>query len=232
MLAELDDSLKPEATYLHGPLVDQPLRMLREGTEYFYHADTIGSVAALTSSSGEVAASYDYDAFGNPASLATEAANPFLFAGRPYQRELKLYDNRMRFYDPSLGRFTSKDIVNEDVFNALSINRYAYVQNAPTRYVDPLGLDPIDPNDPVTKKLIEVLKEKSKEQLSKIEVRDGGLTEFQHEARARARAQEMVNQGKDLSEELKKQEGLLADMRKQRAPASKTRDQTYDAWSS
>jgi hypothetical protein len=44
-----------------------------------------------------------------------------------------LYFLRARYYDPATGRFIAKDFVEFD-------QRYAYVDNNPANYVDPLGL--------------------------------------------------------------------------------------------
>jgi len=58
-------STTPAATYLHGPGIDEPIYMSRGGQIYYYHADGLGSITELTGSTGAVAQSYKYDAFGN-----------------------------------------------------------------------------------------------------------------------------------------------------------------------
>jgi RHS repeat-associated protein len=45
---------------------------------------------------------------------------------------------RARYYHPGRQRFISEDPIE---FDAGDINLYAYVSNAPTRFVDPLGLE-------------------------------------------------------------------------------------------
>jgi RHS repeat-associated protein len=110
ILMEMDGAGQVTARYTHGPVVDWPLMMEREGQTFFYHADALRSVAALTDSSGNVVRSYAYDSWGRP--QATEAAgpaNPFLFAGREYDVETGLYYMRARYYDPAVGRFISSD---------------------------------------------------------------------------------------------------------------------------
>jgi RHS repeat-associated protein len=48
------------------------------------------------------------------------------------------YHYNARFYSTMLGRFMSADTVTQDLSSS-SLNRYAYVRNAPTRFTDPTG---------------------------------------------------------------------------------------------
>ena len=83
------------------------------------------------------------DAFGNPFLTsdfggATTTARPFGFVGAEgYHQDaesgLMLLGNR--FYDPSIGRFLSSDPAED------GSNWYAYVENSPTGFTDPEGLD-------------------------------------------------------------------------------------------
>jgi RHS repeat-associated protein len=143
LFAELDENLNSKATYLHSSEIDYPLTMSRDGQNYFYHQRALGSVAALTDSNGNISASYETDAFGNLTSTDGTLLNPFIFTGREFDRDLNLYYYRARYYDPALGRFLSKDPDWGSTRDPISLNRYAYVQNAPTRYRDPLGKEAI-----------------------------------------------------------------------------------------
>jgi RHS repeat-associated protein len=106
----MDGAGQAMARYTHGPAIDWPLLMEREGQTFFYHADALGSVAALADSSGNVVRSYAYDSWGRPQGTeASGPANPFLFAGREYDVETGLYYLRARYYDPVVGRFISSD---------------------------------------------------------------------------------------------------------------------------
>jgi YD repeat-containing protein len=51
IIAEYDGSNTLQAKYLHGPGIDEPLRMERGGQKYWYHADGLGSITAITNSS-------------------------------------------------------------------------------------------------------------------------------------------------------------------------------------
>ena len=60
-------------------------------------------------------------------------------AGEMYDDETGLYYLRARYYDPSVGRFISKDSVEGSITNPLSLNLYTYCVNNPIIYTDPSG---------------------------------------------------------------------------------------------
>jgi len=139
LVAELDENLAPQATYLHGLDVDRPLAMSQADEDYFLHADSLGSIRTLTDESGSPAASYAYDAFGRIEKCHGSVECPLAFTGREFDRSAGLYYYRSRYYDPDLGRFLTADTLRGTQADPLSLNRYAYVNNAPTRLVDPMG---------------------------------------------------------------------------------------------
>ena len=51
----------------------------------------------------------------------------------------ELYNLRARQYDPSNGRFTSRDKWAYDYQNPYELNRYVYTANNPATYTDPSG---------------------------------------------------------------------------------------------
>lgn len=52
------------ARYTHGPGIDEPLAVQQGTAIYYYHADGLGSIAALSDTAGTAAQLYRYDAFG------------------------------------------------------------------------------------------------------------------------------------------------------------------------
>jgi RHS repeat-associated protein len=83
---------------------------------YIYLHDRLGSVRLLIDESGDVANCYTYEPFGEL--LATESAetteNPFRFTGQWYDSEIDQYYLRARYYDPYIGRFSTRNpIVGE-----------------------------------------------------------------------------------------------------------------------
>ena len=65
ILLEYDQAGTVIARYIHGPGIDEPLAMEKNSPMYYYHADGLGSIIALTNSTGGVVQAYQYDAFGN-----------------------------------------------------------------------------------------------------------------------------------------------------------------------
>ncbi|WP_420795533.1 RHS repeat-associated core domain-containing protein [Desulforamulus aeronauticus] len=82
---------------------------------------------------------YAYDEWGNILSKQEQVTNPLRYAGEYYDDESGLYHLRSRYYDPTIGRFISRDSYEGDINNPLSLNLYTYVENDPLSYVDPSG---------------------------------------------------------------------------------------------
>ena len=143
LLQELGPDGRTLATYINAPGIDRPLAMVRGGKIYYFHADGIGNIIALTDGSGNLIANYSYDAFGATLSGGAAAKNPFAFTAREWEPALGLYYFRARYYDPQTGRFLSRDPLVGDVINPIEFNRYLYVNNNPTRFWDPMGLVPV-----------------------------------------------------------------------------------------
>lgn len=87
-------------------------------------------------SSGTLAQTYTYDAFGNTTNSSGSVTNFFRYAGREFDTETGLYFNRARYYDSTVGRFVSEDPMRF----AASVNFYAYVGNSTLNATDPTGL--------------------------------------------------------------------------------------------
>lgn len=133
------------ATYVHGLYVDEVLNMRRFGQDYFFHADDMHNVMAVTDAGGQVVERYEYGDFGLPsyftaggAPLASSLiANSRLFHGREYDRETGWYHFRTRYLDPRAGRFTTRDGIG--AFGDEFGNSYTFVGNNPWSRLDPTG---------------------------------------------------------------------------------------------
>ncbi len=147
LLAELDKDLKPQASYLHGAGIDRPLMMDRDGGSYYFHSDWVGTIRRLTDASGALAASYEYDSFGQMVAQQGTQRSPFQFTARELDQATGLYYYRARYYDPALGRFLTKDPAPARGADALALNAYAYARNNPIRYVDGMGLESVEPSN-------------------------------------------------------------------------------------
>jgi RHS repeat-associated protein len=136
LLEELDASGSVLARYNQGPGLDHPLVEIRSGTTSYYEADALGSVTSLTNSLGTIANTYNYDSFGKLLGSTGGLINPFQYTGRESDTETGLYFYRARYYDSLVGRFVSEDPIGFNGGNDF----YAYVENNPLIWTDPLGL--------------------------------------------------------------------------------------------
>jgi RHS repeat-associated protein len=113
------------------------------GTVTYFHNDLAGSPVAASNSSGQVIWQEKYRPYGerivnSPAS----GDNEIWFTSRRQDADTGLVYMGARYYDPVVGRFISKDPAGYDEGNAHSLNRYAYANNNPYRFVDPDGRAP------------------------------------------------------------------------------------------
>jgi RHS repeat-associated protein len=143
-IEEVDASGNELARYAQGDGIDLPLAQVRAGTASFYQQDVLGSVTSLSSTTGTLANTYTFDAFGNLNTSSGSLANPFQYIGRDFDPETSLRYNRARYYDSTIGRFMSEDPIGF----AGSFDFYAYAQNDPLNLTDPTGLAPCGCPDP------------------------------------------------------------------------------------
>jgi RHS repeat-associated protein len=66
-------------------------------------------------------------------------ANNYNHAGQQFDTTSGLYSLRARYYNPSEGRFLSRDTWQIDINNPIELNRYGYAQTNPINYTDPTG---------------------------------------------------------------------------------------------
>jgi RHS repeat-associated protein len=139
--------------YVHGGCVDEIVKSINYGSgqSAFHHYDARGHCTLLTNTSGLILEQYDYDAFGWPYFYAAGGlpmtvngqpgsafGNRFLFTGREWIKDVRLYDYRNRMYQPELGRFLQPD---PKEFAAGDYNLYRYCHNDPINKNDPFGLE-------------------------------------------------------------------------------------------
>jgi RHS repeat-associated protein len=145
VIEERDENQALVATYIYGVGIDEVLTMRRGGVSYFYHANSIGSIAALTDEAGQVVERYTYDVYGQAGIrdsgggpiTTSGVGNPYTFTGRWLDDETGLLYYRQRYYNPALGRFMTRDPQGY----ADSLNLYEYVNSNPINRVDPFGLE-------------------------------------------------------------------------------------------
>jgi RHS repeat-associated protein len=110
------------------------------GTSFVY-SDWTGSTRVVTNSSGSVVANYSSMPFGMLTPLTTPSDQAQI-SGLDWDSESLTGHSWSRQYSPWSGSWFSPDQSNTsyDFTNPQSLNRYAYVQNDPMSYSDPLGL--------------------------------------------------------------------------------------------
>ena len=109
------------------------------GASYFYDYDGNGNVLGLINANdGTTAAQYDYDPFLGVirADGLMGKANPFLAATKCYDWDNGLYYYGYRYYDPSTGRWLSRDPMRE--YGGCNI--YSMLDNNAVNQNDILGL--------------------------------------------------------------------------------------------
>ena len=107
----------------------------------YYHNDHLGTPRVVTAEDGTQLWKGDYNPFGKVKETQNQDAyyeQNIRFPGQVLDSETGLYYNYFRFYDPSLGRYTTSDPIGL----AGGLNTYAYVGGNPVRFTDPLGLIP------------------------------------------------------------------------------------------
>jgi RHS repeat-associated protein len=118
----------------HGPTKwDDPLIRASGSTAQYYHQDGLGSVVAVSNGTGGTDGTARYDAWGVRLS-GTGVIPQYGYTGREPDGTGLIY-YRGRYYDPSIGRFTQRDPIGL----AGGLNQYAYVNNNPTNFTDPMG---------------------------------------------------------------------------------------------
>lgn len=126
--------------------------------QQFFHPDGTGNIGEVTTWSWAEAVGvfaeantqisrYSYAPYGqsnrvDAGSLTDPELDRHTYSGAWGVRDSvdNLYDMRNRFYDPSLGRFISRDPLEH-----LTGQPYQYANNNPISYVDPLGLCSVGP---------------------------------------------------------------------------------------
>ncbi len=110
------------------------------GQIYAYTYDGNGNVSELLDPTG-VVAHYEYGPFGQPLSAGgtMAAQNPFRFSTKYTDDDTGLVYYGYRYYNPSAGRWISRDPITERG----GLNLYGFVRNRPLDWFDMLGLDPV-----------------------------------------------------------------------------------------
>ena len=140
VVEELNSAGTVERQYTYGlQRIDEDQIVNGSWTASYYGYDGGGSVRQLTNSAGSVTDTYEYDAFGNALQTSGSTPNNYLYRGEQYDSDLGLYYLRARYYNPSTGRFMSRDPEDHPLTDIRELHKYLYVGGDPVNWADPTG---------------------------------------------------------------------------------------------
>ena len=120
--------------------------MAETQTGYFL-PDALGSVRQVTDAYGDVSLTQSYTPYGEILYSEGTANTDYAFTGESFDPQTGLVYLRARYYNPSNGRFTSRDTWTGNANTPMSYNLWAYGYDNPVRYGDPSGFCPDDDGD-------------------------------------------------------------------------------------
>lgn len=115
-----------------------------EGSYRTYHFDLRGSTTDITDINGNITDRFHYAPYGELVSKTGTTNTPFLYNGMygVMTDDNGLYYMRARYYNPDIKRFINQDILQGNIWDGRSLNRYAYCTGNPISLTDPFGLSP------------------------------------------------------------------------------------------
>ena len=118
---------------------------LYNGDVCYYVFNLQGDITGIRKADGWDAASYSYDAWGNPTGIYDDyttlaTLNPFRYRGYFYDEETGFYYLQSRYYDPEVGRFINADGVMGVNSDMTTYNLFAYCGNNPVVRYDNTGM--------------------------------------------------------------------------------------------
>ncbi|RYF63590.1 MAG: hypothetical protein EOO39_28250, partial [Cytophagaceae bacterium] len=139
IVARVNDTGVLSEVYVHGPRQSVPEYMFKNGYRYRIIVDHLGSVRLVVRTlDGVIAQRIDYNDLGDIIADTSPGFQPYGFAGGIYLAYGRLIKFGARIYDPSTGRWLSKDPI---LFVGGDTNLYGYVANDTVNFIDPSGLE-------------------------------------------------------------------------------------------
>lgn len=91
ILFEYDQTGAVGNRYTDGPGIDEHLAVATDKGRFYYHADGLGFITALTDPTGRVVQTYQYDSFGNLKDQTNRVKQRYTYTGREWDKETGLY---------------------------------------------------------------------------------------------------------------------------------------------
>jgi RHS repeat-associated protein len=115
-------------------------RLDSAGNVDYYVADHLGTSRIVTGAAGNILDQSDFYPFGGERIITASSGNTYKFTGKERDGESGL-DNFVERYDSSnIARFMSPDPLGGKLIDPQTFNKYSYVRNNPTTFIDPTGL--------------------------------------------------------------------------------------------
>jgi RHS repeat-associated protein len=138
--------------WAHPTILNTIIARAIDGSKFkmeWYHKNYLDNVYAVSDDNGNIKEHYRYSAFGivefyNPAGTQianSQITNPVLWNSRRYDESTKLHYYKYRHYTSKLGRWLSRDPIEEDG----GINLYEFVRNNVLIIFDKYGLKAGEP---------------------------------------------------------------------------------------
>jgi RHS repeat-associated protein len=103
--------------------------------------DALGSVRQVVDGTGEVTLAKDYEPYGEVLSASGDGETSYAFTGE-MQDSSGLIHLRACYYQPSIGRFQTRDTWAGDFNQPMSYNKWLYSYSNPVVYIDSTGFAP------------------------------------------------------------------------------------------
>jgi RHS repeat-associated protein len=123
-------------TYLYG---NGRIAQYTGRTPEYFLGDALRSVRQLIDGSGNVVMATDYEPYGEVMSSAGSVGTAYGYAGE-WTDTTGLVYLRARFYDPTMGRFMSRDSLGGNTNQPITYNNWLYAFSNPINVTDPSGL--------------------------------------------------------------------------------------------
>ncbi len=117
------------------PTATRPLAIQKDGNWFVYGHDLTKNVCEVFGPAGYIRTEYSYSPFGAVTSVG-DFEQPFQWSSEFYDSELDLVYYNYRHYSPSLGRWLSRDPIEEQG----GLNLYCFVGNISTLKFDIMGM--------------------------------------------------------------------------------------------
>ncbi|QTA83810.1 RHS repeat-containing protein [Desulfonema limicola] len=111
-------------------------RKAPDGKLFFLNSDHLGGTNGVTDAAGNLTEKTRYYPFGNIREGGNER---YTYSGKELDKASNSYYFEARQYSAGFRHFTQADTIDPNLFAPQTLNRYAYVNNNPLKYVDPDG---------------------------------------------------------------------------------------------